>query len=157
MDGVQQYILSVTIIALLCGILSRLIKYGSKKECMRLLSGLVLAITVLRPLARFRIDELNRDWFPDTKAGRTATEYGEKIAQEAMAEIIKAESESYILDKASEMNIAITANVTVSDQQMPVPIAVELAGTVPPYLRLRLEDMIQDSLGIAKEDQRWTG
>ena len=72
-----------------------------------------------------------------------------------MADIIKAETEAYILDKASQLNVELSVEVTIDEEN--IPTAVTLSGEVSPYARRQLQEIIESDLGIAKENQRWTG
>lgn len=155
MVGLRQYVLSVIASALICGIVSGLIREGPAKPLVRLICGLFLTVTAIQPIADIDFSDLLDDSFSYLEGGQYATAMGEKMAQETMAGIIKAEAEAYILDKASDLNAEITAEVFVSEEQIPVSAAI--SGEVSPYVRKQLETILQTDLGIAKENQQWTG
>ena len=79
------------------------------------------------------------------------------MAYQAMTELIKEKSQAYILDKAAELDASITADVTISEEELPKPLSVVISGQVSPYNRKRLESILETDLGIAKENQVWTG
>lgn len=157
MDALRQYILSVTAAALICGILSGLVQNGAAKEILRLLCGLFLTIVVIRPLIGLDLEKLT-DWSLDrVPEGESMAALGENMARQAAAEIIKSETEAYILDKAAALNASLTVEVTVSGDDTPLPVAVTLRGEIAPNARQQLEHILQTELGIAKEDQQWNG
>ena len=73
-----------------------------------------------------------------------------------LAQFIKERTQSYILDKAQSLNAVLDVEVTLSDDEIPVPVKVCITGKVSPYARGRLENLIIEDLGIEKENQIWT-
>ena len=157
MEALRQYVLSVTAAALICGIVSGLVRSSAEKEWIRLLCGLILAFTAIRPIAHLDVNALTNLSLPFVQEAETTAALGENMARQAVADSIKAESEAYILDKAAALNASITVEVTVSEDGTPVPMAAKLCGSVSPYARHQLENVLQTELGIAKENQLWTG
>lgn len=157
MEGLRQYVISVVAAALICGILSGLVQKGAAKELVRLIGGLFLAFTVIRPIAGLDFNALADISFPYAQDAEQTAALGENMARQSLADIIKAESEAYILDKAAALNAAITVEVTLSGDDPPIPVSATLCGEVSPYARQQLEGILQSELGIAKENQLWTG
>ena len=157
MEGLRQYIISVVTAAIICGIITGLAPKGTVREMVKMLCGLFLALTVIRPIARiddFDLSDFGLSYGLDAKA---AAVMGEDFSREAMADIIKAETEAYILDKAAELNVTMEADVTLSQEDIPVPVAVHLSGDISPYAKQQMERFLTEDLGIAKENQLWTG
>ena len=157
MESLRQYILSVICVALICGILSGIVPDGSKKNVFRLLCGIILAFTVLRPLTRLKIEDLTEFLTFDTYEASEAAAAGKAQAEKAMADIIKSRCESYILDKAAELHAAIQVEIRVSSGQPPLPVEATIRGTASPYARRQIESIIEKDLGIPKEDLQWIG
>lgn len=155
MDGVREYIVSVVTAALICGILSCLIQNTGGKELMKLLCGLFLTITVMRPVADLDFNALSSYTISYRLEGEHMAAQGENLARETMAGIIKNKSETYILDKAAEWRADVSVEVVVSEDL--VPVSARLSGKISPYLKQRLENTLESDLGIAKENQIWTG
>lgn len=155
MDGLRQYVISVVTAALICTIVSGMVHEGSAQELIRLISGLFLVLTVLRPLVRIDYTDLLQyaDSFSHSGVQTAAT--GEIMARDAMTDIIIAESEAYILDKAAELNAEVSVAVSVNEDQ--IPISAKLSGQISPYAKQRLEAILTADLGITKENQQWTG
>ena len=70
-----------------------------------------------------------------------------------MCEVIKANTETYILDKATTMEVELNVEVTLDGL---IPKKVILQGAVSPYTRASLSDWIAQQLGIPREAQIWT-
>ena len=157
MEGLRQYILSVVAAALVCSLVSCVMPQGKARQLLRLLCGAVLTTVVLGPL--MGIDNISLSDFLEQWEVDAAyyTAQGEQMTQDALAESIKGQTEAYILDKAAELNASITAEVTVSEEEPPKPLSVVISGQVSPYNRKKLESILETDLGIAKENQVWTG
>ena len=77
--------------------------------------------------------------------------------QQQICNVIKEQTEAYILEKASALNADITVSVKLAlDTQYPTPESVHIKGNISPYARRLLSQTIQDDLGIASEDQVWS-
>ena len=65
MEGIKAYVLSVTAGAILCGLVTSLSgKKGVQKGVIRLLTGAFLIVTVIAPLAKVKIQDL-QDYLGD--------------------------------------------------------------------------------------------
>jgi hypothetical protein len=73
-----------------------------------------------------------------------------------MAEIIKHRTAAYILQRAQELHVHLDIEVVLSADDIPVPEKVFLSGTVAPFAKKQLQQIIEQDLGIAKECQIWT-
>ncbi len=155
MEGLRQYVISVVTAALICGIVSGIVQEGRAKPLVRLLCGLVLSLTAIRPIAVIDLADLSDFSLGYAQEAESIAAAGKEMAHEAMEDIIKAGSEAYILDKASDLNTQINVEVTISDEQLPVSAVI--SGEVSPYARKQLEAILQADMGIAKENQQWTG
>lgn len=154
MEAVGQYILSVILAALICGILSSVVS-GTGKAWVQMLCGFAMLICLIRPFSG--IQDLEFSLIDDAiqEEGTQWSNQGEKMARNAMADIITQNSQAYIMDKAEQLDIHVRVKILVSNDIIPVPVGAELYGEVSPYARLRVESLIENELGIAKENIRW--
>lgn len=157
MEPIKTYLLSVCGAAVVCGVANRFLgNKGGTAASGKLLTGLFLAITVLQPLASLNVDVLEGFAYDvDTQAQR-AVQRGEEDTKKALAQIIKDRTAAYILQKAQALRVDISVEVILSDDISPIPNKVYLSGTVSPYVRQQLQTMMEQELGIAKENQVWT-
>lgn len=156
MNTLREYLFSVICAALVCGIAQQLFRGGSG-ELLRVICGAFLAVTVLAPIKDISWEEYLDKWpdYPeqaDIIAARGASE-----ANESITEIIKQETQAYILDKAAQLNADISVEVTLSEEELPVPASVSIRGKLLPQSRQRLQSILEEELGISREDQIWIG
>lgn len=154
MEALRQYIISVTAAGLICGVVTGLFPNGTGAAIMKLVCGVFLSYAVLAPVTQMDLGELAaQSWAVADGSDAVAT--GESLSQEARGQFIKQRLEAYILDKASSLGLELQAEVTLEDGQLPT--AVKLTGQAAPYQRKQLERILALELGIAKENQQWTG
>lgn len=156
MDGLGGYALRIISGALICGIILSLVKEQTAQGVMKLLCGAVLTMLVVWPLSDVDLSRLP-ELLPEGLDGRAYIAEGENMARETMAQLIKAETEAYILDKANSLHAALQVEVSVSGDSPPVPVEAALTGKVSPYARSEMERILQKELGIPKENIQWTG
>lgn len=157
MEDFKAYLLAIVGAAVICGIVTRLVgDKGTQGAMVKLIAGLFLTFTVIRPIADIRLDGLAdfADLYSD--AGAQAAAAGERMTKDALRASIKSRSEAYILDKAADLGLELRVDVTVSDDQIPFPTAVCLSGKTSPYAKAHLQAVITQELGIDKEHQVWT-
>lgn len=155
MEGLRQYAISVVAAAIICSILTRLASQDAVKGLIRLLSGLVLTIVVIRPIAQIELPSLKEITFPQMPDADLAVEEGKELALDSMQDIIKSTCEAYILNKATELGADIHVSVSVNSQH--IPFAARIMGEVTSDVRKQLEQTLETDLGITKENQSWTG
>ena len=158
MEHLRQYIISVTAAAMICAIAMGIhCGKGVSTSLIKLISGIFLAFVVVSPLSGIELDDFLSLPSPYTVDANAAAASGEIMAMDAMAEVIKSKTEAYILDKAAAMDVTLSVDVSLSGEYPPVPAGVRISGKVPPYAKYRLQNILEEDLGISKENQIWTG
>lgn len=158
MTQIREYILSVTCAAILCAVLGSFFeKKGTVGILLKLIGGLFLAFTVVRPLLHIELADFTSVIQVYADDAEAAAVFGENYARDEISTIIKAEAEAYILDKAQSLGAELTAEVTLGSEDVPLPVTVVLKGSISPYAKTILVNAIEEDLGIAKENQVWTG
>ena len=153
MNQLAQYILSVTGAAMLGAILKSLAGQGSLGALIQMLTGIFLALTILAPLVTLELPDPAR-WLSEFSAnGEAFSADGEAMAADALGDIITAQVEAYILDKAALYQAPVRVDVTLDEEG--TPVSVRLSGAVSPYAKNRLSEMLETDLGIKKEAQQW--
>ena len=152
-DTVKDYLLSIAAAALVCGIVNSIAgKTGSISQLLKLLCGLFLAATVIKPLVDIRVESI-LDFTKDlTLKGEMAVSQGEDMASEEMKRIIKEKTEAYILDKANALGAEITVEVALKDY---IPAGVTIMGDISPFAKSSLSATIAQELDISPEEQIW--
>lgn len=158
MEAIRGYLLSVTAAAVICAVVSALLgKKGTISAMGKLLTGIFLAITVISPLAKIQLSNADALWDDLSVDAAAAVAAGEEAANNELRAGIKSQTEAYILDKAASYAAELTVEVTLSDDDPPLPCAVRLTGSVSPYAKRQLQQLIAEDLGIPKEAQTWIG
>ena len=150
----REYILSVTAAALLVSIARALAGERAMGRLVKLVSGLFLAVTVLSPVVEPELPD-PAGWLEDhLEEGRAAAEAGQTKAKEYAGDIISAELEAYILDKAAALGGEVAAEVPLDEAGL--PDAVTLSAKLTPAQRAELSRIMAEELGIGEEAQIWT-
>lgn len=158
MEQLSGSILSVVTAAVIVGILGSVCpQKAGTGALIRMICGLFLAIQVISCVTEldFGIIAAFSDQFG--QSADDAVFAGEGMATDAWSGIIKEETEAYILDKAAAYGASLEVEVTVSREDLPVPESVRIRGSISPYARGRLQQMMEDELGIKRENQLWIG
>ena len=152
MEAIKDYLLAVIAAALVCGIVTGLAGKSSISKLLKLLCGLFLAATVIKPAVDVRIENIY-DFTENLAAdSEMAVSQGEYVASEEMKRIIKQKTETYILDKAKALGAEITVEVVLEDY---IPASVTIMGNISPYAKSNLSAIIGQELDIPPEEQIW--
>ena len=154
-DSLRQYILSAAAGALICGIVTAFCQKSAYKKHITMLCGLFMTFTLLRPLIGIKIPELPdlNEYF---RQAESAVEEGKRISLSAQKTIISQECETYILDKAKELQVDLAVSVTVDERGgEPVPVFAEITGAIQSETQYQLSTVIESDLGIQRENQLW--
>ena len=157
MASVKEYIMSVAAMALICGIACGLLKNCCIYAPVKLVCGIMMTVVIVEPFSGIQKFELPEIIYPEAQLGESAAQDGVDITTDALTEVIKENTCTYILSKAKELGLDIQVTVGLNDNMPPMPSNVTITGKISPYERLRLEAWIEENLNISKEDQRWSG
>ena len=156
MESIRQYILSIIAAAIICGIINAW--FGSKGAAgtvIKLVAGLFMTVTLLSSATHIQLTDFALGLSDISATGQNYAQAGQINASEAISDIIKQQTQAYILDKAASMELNLEVEVTLSETDPPAPDSVVLKGQVSPYAKIQLTEFIFNQLGIAKENQIW--
>ena len=157
MDSIKQYLLSVMIVIIIIVIAKGMIgKKSPYKSVVSMLCGLVMLLTILKPLKVTNwysysdfFDEVNLD-------AEYASAFGQQQAQTEMERIISEQTKSYIFDKAAAMGAQLDITVEIETvNNIPVPVAIKLEGSISPYAKTSMKEIIKNDIGIPEDRQEW--
>ena len=154
MNSLYQYVLSVICTVMLCGTV-RILFCGEENPTIKMLTGLVITVVVLTPLlddVEIPLQSFMNEISIDSEA---AVEDGTLAARMATNEFIKEKTETYILNKASELGANIGVDIVLSDDDIRVPAQITVSGTLSPYTKQKLSACIYNELGIPEDEQIW--
>ena len=157
MEQIRAYLFSVILAAFVCSLLESILKNFKAGRSVKFLCGILMTMSVLRPVPDWEGLAIQDFFASGTEQAAEAAAMGQQYAYRARADIIKLKTEAYILDKAMELGADICADVTVSESDDAAPVSVQISGQLSPYTKQQLEKILQQNLGIAKENQQWIG
>ncbi len=156
MQGIREYLLSITAAAIICAVAKHIVgEKGSGSKIIYVVTGLFMAITLISPIVNIRIGNIERyfeDFYLDAN---DITDFGSQMANDALADIIKQQTEAYILDEAVRLGVKMDVEVKLSDSSPPQPYQVVIEGSVSPYQRQSIIRYIVQHIGIPQEQQIW--
>ena len=155
---VKAYLLKLISAALLCGVVKGFFdEKGAVGAVLKMMCGIVMLLTAVSPWTNLQLNHLTDYFERITMDAETIVASGENMASQELETIIKSRMEAYILDKAESYGAKLTVEVILSDDQVPTPKSVRISGSISPYGKQMMSRMIREDLGIATEDQIWTG
>lgn len=152
-----RYIFSVTTAAIIFSILQSLLhKNSAAAMLVRLIGGLFLTFTVIAPVIDFDLDSILEQSWAYTSHAEDIAAAGQTIAAEQRSQRIKEQCETYIVDKAMSYQTQLDVDITLTNDEMPLPSAVLLKGNISPYVKSIIATWIQDEMGIPEDHQIWS-
>lgn len=150
MSFLKTWLLGVTAAALAVALAQALTPEGTVKKLLGLIGGLVLLLTVVRPLKGLAPAAL-----PDPGALVPSVETAETAGEEAMKTLIAQKVGAYIVDKGDRLGCPCTAQVTVAEDGSgwAVPWSVEVRGQWTAGGKRELSQAIAQELDIPVERQ----
>ena len=154
MQGLREYFTAVVAVCMLAVIVNGLARKGNIQKVIRLVIGLLIVLVVLQPLGAIDLDALSLG-FLELTGQSLDLEEPEEAYRAALREQIKESTERYIEDHANTLGAYVQAEVTLSDDEYPVPVAVKIVGSLNTEQANALYTYVTDSFGIPKENQEW--
>lgn len=154
MDDIRAYLLTVIAAAVISAIALRLVHNSSMHyTVIRLLIGVFLAITVIGPITGLQLSNLTLYMDSVRDEAQKHMESGIDTASKQTAARISQGLESYILDKATSLDLDLEVCVNLADDL--TVSTVSITGDASPYLRRKLNDIVCRDLGIGEESLIW--
>lgn len=152
----KGYILSIVSAAVVCAAAKVLLdKKTAIGRIAGMLCGIFMVITVIAPLREITFSGITEYMEGLTCDADTYVQEGKSMYQIHTADIIKTQTEAYILDKATRMGLEISVEVELDENSGNIPCGAVVTGGLSPYAREVLGSYMEDSLGISKEKQLW--
>lgn len=160
LEWIGSWILGVTGAAMITALTQALSPEGPVKKALRLACGLLMILAVLRPVRGLSTDSLS---FYTAQYAVTLDKYSEKInaANESfLRAIIADKTASYILEKADELDIVCTAQVSLKTSMQggypyPYSVTLEVKGELEKSKREALSKQIEAGCAIPAQRQNW--
>ena len=157
MDAIRKYLISLCAAALLCALVRALVPGGRMKKLCSLLCGIFLMTAALSGISDWQLSDFAQELSKMQVAAEQARTGVEIRNREALCAIIKSKTEAYIWDKAQELGLSVSVDVSIEeDGAYPYPAAVQISGQFTEMQRQNLARYIEENLAIGKERQIWT-
>ena len=153
MDDIRQHVIGVVAAALLCGISTTLVHEKTVLGAgVKFITGLLMVLAVLQPWTNISLD-IFTDWREGISADASdIVTYGKESAMEAYRSGIKEQLESYIQDEANALGAELSVQITLADDDVPVPKRVVLSGDISPSGKQAMSALLTERLGISREE-----
>lgn len=148
--ALREWLLGVTVCAVAAALARELATEGAAKEAVRFAGGLLVLLSLLKPLAAAQLPQ-TQEIFSTVSAAEQEEAY-RAVYRQALADDIAARTAAYIEDKARGIGLSVRAEVFVSTDETPLPTGVTLDGA---YSAVLTEMLIQE-LGLEQGSVIWT-
>lgn len=156
MENIRQYILSLICVVIICSLIPEFItENGSHKKMIKFATGMLIIIVAMAPITGndiWRIELATGDLSQEAQYALSA---GQEQADNMLRRIITEQTQAYILDKAASMGAELSAQIILTDAQPPTPDIVLLTGTVSPYVKKQLSNVLIRDLAISEDKLQW--
>lgn len=122
--ALREWLLGVTVCAAAAALARELASEGAAKEAVRFAGGLLVLLSLLRPLASA---EVSMPAFSSVNIQSQEETY-RAAYQRALSDDIAARTAAYIEDKARGMGLSVSAEVVLSSDDVPLPTGATLHG-----------------------------
>ena len=158
MESVGRYLMSVAAAAIICGILEKLYpKSGTAGTIIKMMCGVFMVLTAVSPWLKVSVYDFSAYAQSFSQQAYEASNLGLKAADEYRRTIISEKVTTYILDKAAQLDLQISVEVTLSDDERGIPCGLVISGAVPEEKKQKMQQILEEELGIGRADQIWTG
>lgn len=153
----SNWLIGITCAALLAAVARSLMPAGAVRQVGNLICALLLLFAVLKPL-KLNVD-LDGTIGDITSQIQKREQELEKKSGQILKTLIEQESGAYIVDKAAQLGVVCSAQVSCAFGAGGVwlPARVRISGQFTPEQRRTMEEMISAELGIEASEQEFTG
>jgi len=155
MEEIRNYLISVVAVCMIPVLAGVLIQKSALQKIVRLLGGVLILLVAIRPLLSLDTDKITSylEEFHTTyrfDTGRIKTSQDALLRQR-----VKQTAETFIENEAKEIGGTVQAEITLSEDEYPVPFAVRLTGTLTPEQVRTVSAYIENTLNIPPGRQEW--
>lgn len=153
METLREWLFSVITVSGMLAAAQTLVPEGTIRKIASFTGGLILMVTLLRPLPGMNPERLELRLEHYRQEIESRQRELEDRGESELTELIKSRTAAYIMDKADALGLRIQARVITDTgaDGIPVPVSAELTGGYSEALSVYLER----ELGIPPERQVW--
>lgn len=156
MNGIREYLITVLSASIISAIVIHITgKNQLYSSIIKLVTAVFLSVCLVGPLLKLELQDISEHINSiDTDAQSIVSDVNDSVKKETELIIIE-RTQAYIEDKAALYGAEINASVTITNPESFVPDLVVLKGSISPYGKRALSQIIKDDLGIPEENQTW--
>jgi hypothetical protein len=157
-EFLKNWVYALAGAGLICAAAAALSPEGKWRRITSLCCGLVMIIALVSPLKSFDAAEYGRELYKYRAAASEAAGKSEDIQKRLNRSYIEDECEAYILDKAENDGVSLSAQVTArwDTGGWWYPYEAEIKAGFGGEEREKLAGEIESELGIARQRQYWS-
>ena len=157
MSEIAQYLLSIVSVALIVSLSNTFMeKKSTMGSILKLVTGLVLAVVIVSPWSKIELNDLQTLYSHSEIDASDLVNKGQQIVSKEISSHIKEQIQTYILDKASALDLEINTDVILTDKSPPTIDKVRITGAASPYAKQCLLQILYKDLSISKECLEWS-
>lgn len=149
----RAYLLRLICAAILTALVEAIAGNGPGSGIRKLTAGIFLTLVAFSLPGNLDLPDFDVEKY--LRQAEIVVSEGEEQARSARADIIRESVAAYIVTKAGDLGLAVTAEVTLDEELQ--PSAVALTGAASPMEREELTETLVRELGLTKEAVTWTG
>ena len=154
----KSYLISVMAASIVCASIKRIFdKKNGVFSVVRLISGIMLCMIAISPILKVDMNSFDLYSFLGVDTDIQPVLDGEIKAAEAKKEFIQQATETYIQNKAAEVDCELEVEGMLAEEHPYAPNGVIVSGSVSPHAKEKIHNWIKDQLLIPSEDQKWIG
>ena len=152
MSVFRTWLFGIVAAAMVLSILYALLPKGALLTVARCTGGLIMLLVVIRPLLALDLTGVHTDYEAWQRTIQQQTDDYADANRQEMAAIIQQETAAYISEKAAELGLTCSPEVTCQLQDG-VPFPVEVTMDIPK--NAALSRIIAEDLAIGTDCQHW--
>ncbi|MDR0889360.1 MAG: stage III sporulation protein AF [Oscillospiraceae bacterium] len=155
MEAVREYLIALVAVSMIAVLANALVHGEKMQKIVRFVGGLLILLVAMSPILKINLTDLARRMEDFGQAQGFDNSEVSQNSQEMLAALIKQNTETYIVQKAASIGATVRAEVTLSNEEYPTPVAVVIIGTLSAQQLADMEQYLSSALGIPKENQEW--
>ena len=157
MEWLREWIMGITAVSILLAAAKSLIPKGSVKQVGELACGLLLLLAIIAPLVKLDAGELSLALTELRLLGDDDAQLLEIENTRLIKEIIAEKTAAYISDKATELGMDCTVEVSYQFHSggLAYPVAVHVKGNWNDEQQEGISRFIESNFAVSKADQTY--
>lgn len=137
---------------MLCSIAKAICEKGQFASVIRLLTGVILIVSILKPVLPLDLQAIDFDFRDLIAEKEEIIQQGTMYASASSAGIISERINAYVAEKAAQYGADVQVDTVICDG---IPTEISLDGIASPYAKSQIVSWIEQEIGIGREAVNW--